>query len=345
MTRKPDFKNLLAVLRREVPPRPTLFEFFLNDRLYKKLAGAAYTDSPDWRLRTPMLIAAFARAGYDYATVHGSNFALERSIERGEHDGDTQTVSLNQDPLITDRKSFEAYHWREPEDFDYSSLQAAEADLPAGMRLIAYGPGGVLENAVQIVGYDNLCLMLYDDPELVSDIFENIGERLVRHYRKCLAYKTVGACISNDDWGFKTQTMISLKDMRKYVFPWHQRIVETIHQAGLPAILHSCGQADEIMEDVIRVMRYDGKHSFEDVIQPVEQAYRQWGRKIAILGGIDLDFICRSSPEAIQRRARAMLELAAPQGAYALGTGNSVPEYVADEKYFALISVVTGQVY
>jgi uroporphyrinogen decarboxylase len=32
-----------------------------------------------------------------------------------------------------------------------------------------------------------------------------------------------------------------------------------------------------------------------------------------------------------------MLERAAGRGGYALGTGNSVPEYVPDASYFALI--------
>lgn len=337
MTRKPNFNNLLAVLRREVPGRPTLFEFFLNERLHKRLAGAAYSDSPDLLSRYRMLIAAFAKAGYDYATVSGSAF----SFETGQHDRD-QTISLNQNPLITDRKSFDGYQWREPESFDYSPLKQVASDLPPEMRLIVCGPNGVLENVIGIVGYDNLCLLLYDDPPLVSDIFENVGERLVRHYRKCIPYKTVGACISNDDWGFKTQTMISLEHMRKYVFPWHKRIVETIHAAGLPAILHSCGKADEIMDDIINDLRYDAKHSFEDAIMPVEQAYVRWGRQIAMLGGIDLDFICRFSVEAIRKRANAMLELASKNGGYALGTGNSVPEYVDDDKYFALIGAATN---
>lgn len=38
---RPDFDNLLQVLRKEQPSRPTLFEFFLNDRLYESLAPAA----------------------------------------------------------------------------------------------------------------------------------------------------------------------------------------------------------------------------------------------------------------------------------------------------------------
>jgi hypothetical protein len=37
--RTPDFSNLLAVLQRKAPPRPTLFEFFLHPRLYERLAG------------------------------------------------------------------------------------------------------------------------------------------------------------------------------------------------------------------------------------------------------------------------------------------------------------------
>ena len=45
--RRPDFDNLLAILHLEEPTRPTLFEFFLNDRLYARLAGAPYTGAPD----------------------------------------------------------------------------------------------------------------------------------------------------------------------------------------------------------------------------------------------------------------------------------------------------------
>jgi uroporphyrinogen decarboxylase len=121
------------------------------------------------------------------------------------------------------------------------------------------------------------------------------------------------------------------------VFPWHVKIAAAIHGHGKPAILHSCGNAAEIMADVIDDMKYDGKHSFEDAIEPVEDAYRRHARRIALLGGIDVDFICRSAPDAVHRRARAMLELTAGQGGYGLGTGNSVPEYVPTEGYCAMI--------
>ncbi len=328
---EPDFNNLLAVLNRGKPSRPTLFEFFLNNRIYRKLAGKSWSDDPAPLAQWRSLIAAFKAAGYDYATVHPSSLCFPG----GEHDR-AQTISLNQGAVITDRKSFDAYPWPDQDALDYSMLHTIAPDLPRKMKLIVYGPCGVLENAISLVGYENLCLMLADDPRLAEDVFAQVGSCLVRHYAIAAAFDTVGACISNDDWGFKTQTLLSVSDMRKYVFPWHVKIVEAIHAAGKPAILHSCGEAREIMEDIITVMRYDGKHSYEDVIMPVEDAYARWGGRIAILGGIDVDFIIRSSGDKIFERSRAMLEATAARGGYALGTGNSVPEYIEDEKYFAM---------
>jgi uroporphyrinogen decarboxylase len=95
------------------------------------------------------------------------------------------------------------------------------------------------------------------------------------------------------------------------------------------------------MDDIIDDMKFDGKHSYEDTIQPVEQAYEQYGGRIAILGGIDLDFLVRSTPEEVFRRSKAMLERSAGRGSYALGTGNSVPEYVPRDNYFAMVLAAT----
>ena len=66
----------------------------------------------------------------------------------------------------------------------------------------------------------------------------------------------------------------------------------------------------------------------------MEDAYRRWNERVAILGGIDIDYMVRSPPEAIYNRARRLLEMA-PTG-YGLGTGNSVPEFIPDENYFAM---------
>ena len=337
MPRLPDFDNLLRVLNRAKPKRPTLFEFFLNAPLYKRLAGPAWTDSPDRVAQARFMIHAFRAAGYDYATVSGSDFGFPTG-ERHR----ASTIAINEGAVIHDRKSFEAYAWPDPDKFDYSSLDKVRGELPEDMKLVVHGPGGVLENVMFLVGYEATCYMTVDEPELAADVFAAVGSRLVQHYEIVGQFDTVGAMISNDDWGFKSQPMLSPDAMRTYVFPWHKKIVAAIHASGKPAILHSCGNLESVMDDIIDDMRYDGKHSYEDVIMPVEDCYDRWGRRIAILGGIDLDFICRSSPEDVHRRSQAILERSAQRGSYALGTGNSVPEYIPPAKYFAMVSAATA---
>lgn len=91
---------------------------------------------------------------------------------------------------------------------------------------------------------------------------------------------------SNDDWGFNTQTLLSPDDMRRFVFPRHKKIVETAHRHGKPCILHSC----------------------QDNIVPVEEAYEQLNGRIAVLGGIDMNFLVTGTPDEVYRRSRAMLE-------------------------------------
>ncbi|MEN6385283.1 MAG: uroporphyrinogen decarboxylase family protein [Phycisphaerales bacterium] len=335
--RKPDFNNLLRILERKKPDRPTLFEFFLNRPLYEKIADKdVVAANPDWQWNTvcPVLISGFKNAGYDYVTVQGSTFKFQ--TPEPEH---KKTISLNAGNAIYDNESFEKYPWQNPEDSDYSLLEDAKNMLPKGMKLIVCGPCGVLENAIALVGYERLCMLLFDNPKLAGEIFAAIGERLVKYYKICASYESVGALISNDDWGFKTQTMLSPADMKKFVLPWHKKIADTIHNAGKPVILHSCGKLDEVMDDIIEI-GYDAKHSYEDIIEPVESFYKRMSDKIAIVGGIDLNFIINSSGQEIAKRAKDMLKISEKKGGYALGTGNSVPDYVPDENYFAMIDVV-----
>ena len=329
--REPDFNNILQVLQGKKPSRPTLFEFFMNMDVYRLVAG----DPPSGDDPVQMiayLARAFAACGYDYVTTGGSDLLFPT--------GDTEyreTKSLNAHACIKNREDFERYPWPDPDKADYSRLEKVAPYLPGNMKIMASSPDGLLENVISIVGYDNLCLMLYDDPELVRDIFDRVGSILLRHYEISASFDTVGILMINDDWGFNSQPMLSPAQMREYAFPWHKKMVEVAHKHGKPAVLHSCGQLESVMEDIIEDMKFDGKHSYQDNILPVEDAYRRWGGRIAILGGLDIDFLVRSEPEEITARARRMLEMADEKGGYALGSGNSIPSYIPPEHYFAML--------
>ena len=328
---KPDFNNLLLALQREVPERPTLFEFYFNERLYSRLVpGPTPTNQAALHRRT---IKTFHRLGYDFATILLPGFQFTEPDLRETK----ETFSLNEGAVIRNQKEFDSFEWPDPEEADYDLLNQLSKDLPQGMKLIPYSPDGVLENVVRLMGFDVLCYKLFDDPQLVEDVFEQVGSRLVRYYEKVIPYECVGAGLSNDDWGFNTNTLISTDTLRRLVFPWYKQIVENFHAAGKPVILHSCGYFENIIEDIIEDIRFDGRHSYEDDIMPVEKAYEEYHDRIAIMGGIDVNFICRSTPQEVYDRSKSMLERSAERGGFALGTGNSVPEYIPDENFFALV--------
>lgn len=332
--REPDFENIRKVLQCQKPNRPTLFEFFMNENLYTEVAGPA-PETNDPVVQLAYMIRVFAACGYDYANCYGSDLCFPTGETERKN-----TISLNAHALIKSWEDFENYPWPDARNADYSRLEKIKPYLPEKMKLMTAGPCGLLENVISIVGYENLCFMLYDDPALVKAIFDRIGGILLDYYEHCAQYDSVGILMINDDWGFNTQTMLSVSDMRRYVFPWHKKMVEAAHKAGKFAVLHSCGYMVDIMEDVIEEMKFDGRHSYEDNIVPVEEAYRRWGGRIAILGGMDVDFLVRSRESEITARATAMLALAEEKGGYALGSGNSIPYYVPNEKYFAMTAAV-----
>ena len=331
--RTPNFEdNLIRVLKGQCPERATLFEIIIDRKFYPILAGHEQETGGELgalRFKTE----ALSKAGYDIAPCYASNFRI--CLPKPKKTG--ASVSLNDNTFINDWESFEKYPWPDPKDYDTSTLEKIIPYIPEGMKLLCLGPGGVLENVMDIVGYDNLCIMLYEEPELVQTIFDHVGERIIKYYEAAVGIDSVGVICSNDDWGFNTQTFLSPDNMRKYVFPWHKKIVDLAHKNGKPCMLHSCGNYSQIIDDVIDDMKYDGRHSYEDNIIPVEKAYADLKGRIPVLGGIDLNFLLTKTPNEIYTRCRNMLDLSKDFGGYALGSGNSITQHVPIENYLAML--------
>jgi len=332
---QPDFELFLKVLRREPTPRPVIFEFIVNLEICREASGWDKLPGPGSLDYYRMIIEAFRNLGYDVAPVYTFESGL-LSFPKGDQNS-LASRSQNQGAMIIDQESFDSYTWPDAGKGNYELYNQLSDFLPYGMKLLGFSNGGVLENATDIVGFENLCMMYLTDPELCGEIFKNIGERLVKFYSIVASIDSVGACVVNDDWGFKTQTMFPLEMMEEYVFPYTRKIVEVIHDNMKPAILHSCGNVKEIMDVIIDDLKLDGKHSFEDGIYRVEDAWDWWSDRIAIMGGIDVDFLARQKPEEIYQRSLRLLEKTSVTGGFALGSGNSIPDYVPVENYLAMI--------
>ncbi len=328
---EPDINNLLKVLRGEKTDKIPLFELFMDGPVYEFFAGRKIDENDPYGY-LKLAIDANYNAGYDYVSTTACD--LYFPTKQRAH---AETVSMSEDGIIYDWETFYSYPWPSVDKCDFSMLDKIKDYLPKGMKLAIMTPDGILECVTALVGYVNLCLMFYDEPELISAIFDKVGQIHLEYFERAMAYDTVGFMISSDDWGFNTQTLISVEDLRKHVFPWNKKFVEVAHRYGKPAVLHSCGYMMDIMEDIIEDMKFDGKHSYEDNIFSVEDSYRKWGERITILGGLDLQYLHEASCEEIKERSRRMMELSKEHGRYALGTGNSMVKYLPYEKYVAMI--------
>jgi uroporphyrinogen decarboxylase len=135
--------------------------------------------------------------------------------------------------------------------------------------------------------------------------------------------------------------MISPENLRRYVFPWQKRCVEIAHKHGKPFILHSCGNLRKIMDDLIDYVGINAWHSFQDNIMPVTEAKEKYGDRVAILGGIDVDKLSRLLVNELKDYTREVLEKCMPGGGYALGSGNSITNYMKIENYKAMLDIGT----
>jgi len=184
-----------------------------------------------------------------------------------------------------------------------------------------------------MMGTEGMAFALVDEPEVVRLVFEKLGRLIVASDRQLATMKGIGALRQGDDLGFKTGTFLSPTLMRELVFPIYTQMTKVAHDAGMPFVLHSCGQLADIYDDLIDNCHIDAKHSFEETIMPVEQFKQKYGKRVTPLGGLDVDMVCRGTPEQLRKYTREKIEKCFGDGYWALGTGNSLTDYMPIQNY------------
>jgi uroporphyrinogen decarboxylase len=345
---QPDWRELEAcILRKGMPGRVHYIELFLDYEVQEAiterydLAAGLDRGDPYFALKRHVLLQRFL--GYDHVIgwPEGMDLTFNRSVTDDTAALGRATGRAYMDEHrgpISNWAEFEAYPWPDPAKMTTYMLEWYEKNLPEDMCVIAFrGFGHLLEHLTWLMGYETLCYALYDQRDLVAAIAERVNALSEAALKCVLQFERVRIAWGSDDMGFRSGTLIAPKDLREFVLPGHRRLAQLAHDAGRPYILHSCGNLTTIMPDLIDDVCIDAKHSFEDVIEPVTVAKEKYGDRIALLGGIDVDFICRAEQAAVRQRVRDTLDRCLPGGGYVLGTGNSVTNYIPLDNYLAML--------
>jgi uroporphyrinogen decarboxylase len=357
---RPDARHFLDVLMGVKKAVPPLVEYLVDDVVMKPIVegmlgrtwapegatgtshevrrGAPQRDAQRAYLDT--FIEFWLRMGYDFVRYEKDMGFTEHHLELA----DTAPGSTKQRAWadqhagsISSWEDFEHYPWPKIEDVDFFPFEYVSGHLPEGMGMITCHGGGLYEHLSWIMSYEGLCMALFDAPDLVKAVADRIGGLLVQFYEHLLDLEGVIAIFQGDDMGFKTGTLLAPDALRTYCLPWQKKLAAMTHASGRPYFLHSCGNLLAIMEDLITDVKIDGKHSYENAIMPVQEFQREFGERIAVLGGLDITLLTRSTPAEVRCAVGALMEECGARGRYAVGSGNSIPSYIPVQNYLAMV--------
>jgi uroporphyrinogen decarboxylase len=345
---QPDWQGFISCIRREgTPKRVHNIELFLDLEIQRAIADRFGL----WKGIDPADEFAYHRReielqrflGYDYVRAALEGVLMPVNV-KGTDDtaglkraGGRTYVDEHAGP-VTNWEEFEKYPWADPAKTSDRIFSWYSENAPEDMCIVAVGGvGHFAEYLCWMMGYETLCYALCEQRDLVEAIAKRLYELYDACIDKILAIERVKMVWGSDDMGFRGGPLFSPDDMREFVLSGHKNLAAKTHAAGRPYILHSCGNLSLIMDDLLNDVKIDGKHSFEDVIEDVTEAKQTYGKRIALLGGIDLDFLCRADEQAVRQRVRRTLDACMPGGGYCLGTGNSVANYVPLDNYLAML--------
>jgi uroporphyrinogen decarboxylase len=365
----PDFAGLERMLRGEVAPqRVHLVELGIDGEILEAISERALgkpqppTGPRSWRVfgapalpgecsfsadeegaHLEWLIDMWYRLGYDYVpmwpifTGHPPVRQRRMADDTADLPHAQRTWVDEQHGLIRSWEDFERFPWDAIQP-DAGGCEYAVAHLPTGMKVAAVAVfyEHVMEN---LLGYEGLFYLLHDDPELVGQVFERWGQKVYEYYQAVVGLEGVGVLFHGDDLGYKTATLLPPEALRRHVFPWFRRFAELAHAHGKMVWYHCCGNIyrDGLIEDLIDVVGIDALHSFQDVVLPVAEFKARYGERVAALGGADVDKLARLPVDRVRAYVREILDRCVPGSRFAMGSGNSVTNYVPVENYCAML--------
>lgn len=351
---QPDHIALLETLRREkTPERVHFMELYIDAEMQQEIVdrfglSKGLTDNDRWyaqKLKIRLerflghdcVMTGFghrAPAGDDSNGTSRTVQILTASIFRlptistedtaGPQHGHGKRVWADEHRgAITSWQEFEKYQWPNPDDYEPIDLDWYSENLPDDMCLMS-GCHTIFEHVTNLMSTEGFCFALYEQPDLVDAVVERVGGIFHRLAQRLMAYDRVKLLFGGDDMGFRTGTLVNPQVLIDKILPWHKKNAALAHAHGKLYLLHSCGKLNALMPALIDDVGIDGRHSFEDIIEPVTVAKERYGDRIALIGGIDVDLLTRATPEDVRERVRDVLELCHPGGGYCLGSGNTI---------------------
>jgi uroporphyrinogen decarboxylase len=197
------------------------------------------------------------------------------------------------------------------------------------------------ERAWTMRGWENLMIDFHDHPGFVGDLLNRIADYNIAQVREALKYD-IDAVYFGDDWGMQRGLQMGPVTWRKFIYPVLKRMYEVVRQAGKYVMIHSCGDVDELLDDLIEA-GVNCFNPFQPEVMDVASLIRRYRGRLAFHGGLSTQrTLPYGSSDDVRAETEYLLRLGR-EGGYIFAPAHDVEGDVPLENMLAFIETVQRQ--
>ena len=197
------------------------------------------------------------------------------------------------------------------------------------------------ERAWTLRGMEALLIDFIDHPEFVQDLMTCIADYNIAQLQEALTYD-IDAVYFGDDWGQQVGLQMGATLWRQFIRPSLQRMYQTVKQAGKFVMIHSCGDVDELFEDLVD-LGLDSFNPFQPEAMDIWSLLPQFRGRLTFHGGLSTQrTLPFGSVQDVKDETRRLLNLGR-EGSYIFAPAHDVEGDVPLENMLAAIELVQSQ--
>jgi uroporphyrinogen decarboxylase len=242
---------------------------------------------------------------------------------------------------VLSEPSLEGYEFPDPLDRrffdDIPEKVERDGDL---FRVFSIG-FSLYERAWTLRGMENLLSDMVLHPEFVHELLDRIADYNIAQVREALTYDIDGVYFG-DDWGQQRGLIMGPAAWHSFFRPALERMYGEVRSAGKFVLTHSCGDVDELFDDLID-MGLNCFNPFQPEVMDVFSLLTRYRGRLAFHGGLSTQrTLPYGSVEDVRRETLRLLE-AGEEGGYIFAPAHDVEGDVPLENMLAFIETVKAQ--